>query len=338
MHSTGKCWDAQTCGCPFDDFGNDCDDNACSHGCDMAFESDIRDFFFNGEDAIIDPHIGLSPTDLTSAISSLQSHVDGSTTLTNAQLRSTQDTFEANSEYLNMDFDSMNNAFALVDAYESKYGGLWTQNGNDDAFIKEDSNDGYTLDRIMVAVMQAILDEVYQGTLSKSSYQVRIHDAIVENCQDYLRGRYWQTSSYFPGSLALPTVQSSTVYSVSFDASVNAAWGRELCFETSPAIHPTGYYLPPGGVAWIDFPSALVNKDFQIQVGANDSDFDNKDKHWRMDRITCTYDVKASRVYVASPLGGGIYIKVPYLANYDTQNLDISGDVIQAPFFCKFHL
>lgn len=333
----GKCWGADLCGCPLDNFGNDCNSNACSHGCDLAFESDIRDFFFNGDDAIIDPHIGLSASDLKSAISSLQSHVDGSSTLTYSQLKSKQDTFEANSKLLDMDFDAMNDALTLVESYETKYnGGIFINSRtNRDGFTKEDTNDGYTLERIVLAIQQAILDEVYQGTLPETAPQVRYHDPIVENCQHFLRGRYWKTSAYFPGYTELPSEQPTAVHTVSFDATVNKHWGRDLCYHENHAVHPTGLYLPPGGVAWIDFPLALVGQGFKVRVGANNSDLSNKDRHWRMDRVTSTFEVEEERTYLASPLGGGIYIEVPYLANYSTQSVDISGDVIKAPLFCK---
>ncbi len=281
--------------------------------------------------------MGLSASDLKYAISLLQFHVDGSSILTNAQLRSARETFESNSEYLEMDFDSMDGAFALIDSYESRYnGGVFINSRtNRYGFPKEDSNDGYTLDRIMLVVQQAIVDQVYQGTLRDSEYQVRLRDSIIENCQHYLRGRYWKTSGHFPGFTELSAQQSTTIHNVDFDATIKEHWGRDLCFHASHAIHPTGLYLPPGGLAWIDFPTVLVNKGFKVRVGANNSDFDNKDHHWRMDRVTCTYDVKASRVYMASPLGGGIYIEVPYLANFGAQNVEISGDVIKAPLFCK---
>jgi hypothetical protein len=333
----GKCWGSKLCGCPTDEtFGNDCSDSACERGCELAYETDIRDNFFKGEDAIIDPNIGLSASDLRAAITAIQSHVDGSSTLSNVQLRSAWEKFKDNSEYLDMDFDSMDSAFNLVDTYESRYGGLFINSRSDKyGFKQEDSDDGYTLERIILTVQQAILDEVYQGTLNHKAYQTRIHDPIVENCKDYLRGRYWKTSTYFPGFVDLPAQQSNVVHSVDIDATVNQYWGKRECFSSSPTIHATGLYVPPGGVAWINVPSVLVDKGFQIQVGANDVDTIIKDNQLRMDRITCTYEVTTSKTYVSSPLGGGIYIKVPYLSNFGVQSVSISGDVIEAPFLCK---
>ena len=333
-----KCVGTEECGCPPNPDGNkECEEGACARGCDLAFEADIRDNFFNGEDAVIDPNIGRSPEDLRSSIASIQSHVDGSSTLSDVQLRSALETFIANSEILEMDFDSLNSAFVLVDAYENKYGGMFINSRSDNGgFQKEDSDDGYTLERVMIVVQQAIFDEVYRGTLPEKAHQARLHDDIIENCQSYLRGRYWITSTYFPGFVELPSEQPTTVYALNIKATVNKYWGKTECYTDSPAIHATGLYLPPGGVAWVIVPSVLVNKGFQIQVGAHDVDMGKKDTKTRMDRVSSTYEIKNTKTFIASPLGGGVYIKVPYLANYGTQSIQIAGDVIQAPFFCKF--
>ena len=63
-----------------------------------------------------------------------------------------------------------------------------------------------------------------------------------------------------------------------------------------------------GGVAWVTFPSALVDKGFEIQVGANDVNTDNKPDQKRINRVTCTHEIKNTKTFIASPLGGGIYI------------------------------
>ena len=281
--------------------------------------------------------MGLSASDLRSAIASIKAHVEGSTTLTYAELKSARELFMANSAYLDMDFDSMNDAFALVDSYESEFGGMFINSRSDKwGFPRDDTNDGYSLERTMLVVQQALLDEIYQGTLQDIASQIRIHDPVVENCKDYLRGRHWKTSTYFPGELELPAEQNTVEYSVKVNATVGEYWGIKECFSDSPAIHATGYYLPPGGVAWLIFPPALVDQGFQIQVGANDADTRIKEVRQRMDRVTCTYEVTSTTTYVSSPLGGGIYIKVPYLADYGRRTIRLSGDVIQAPFFCKF--
>jgi hypothetical protein len=76
-------------------------------GVELAYETDICNNFFKGEDSIIDPNIGLSASDLHAAITAIQLHVDGSSSLSNKQLRSAWEKFKNNSEYLDMDFDSI---------------------------------------------------------------------------------------------------------------------------------------------------------------------------------------------------------------------------------------
>ena len=80
-----KCWGE--CGCPDGTFQEDCSDTACAVGCDKAFEADIRDLFFHGEDVLVDPHIDLSLDTLITAISDIRAHVDVSITLSDAQLQ-----------------------------------------------------------------------------------------------------------------------------------------------------------------------------------------------------------------------------------------------------------
>ena len=61
----------------------------------------------------------------------------------------------------------------------------------------------------------------------------------------------------------------------------------------------------------------------------------NKNTHRRLDRITTTFDVNSTSTYVANPLGGAIYIRVPYLADLGQITVNITGGVVEAPFFRK---
>jgi len=83
----------------------------------------------------------------------------------------------------------------------------------------------------------------------------------------------------------------------------------------------------------IEVSSDMINSDYNVQVGASATDNSSKNIHLRMDRVTSTYAIKDSITYVANPLGGGIYINVPYLAELGVVTIMITGDVIQAPIF-----
>jgi hypothetical protein len=62
--------------------------------------------------------------------------------------------------------------------------------------------------------------------------------------------------------------------------------------------------------------SSLWEAGFSILVGAQTSDNKNKEKHLRMDRTTATYPIVGKDTVIANPLGGGIYIMVPYKTNF----------------------
>jgi len=325
-NAVGKCWGSEICGCPTNDsFGNDCSSEACEKGCELA--GTVANSF-NGEDAKVDNSIGLSLSDLKDSITSLKSHVDGTSTLTKAQVRQTKAKFEENSKLLDHDFDAMDSAFDLVDAYESQNGALFINSKTQGGFPRTNNGDQYELERAILAVQQGILDEVYEGT----SESIDIHNSIVENCENYLRGRYWQTARFFPGFVDLPN-NPNVVYTAKVEATMNEFWGNKVCFAEDPLIRPTGIYLAPGGIATVEVPQGLVNSGFQIQVGATSTNHDNKDNNRRMDRITSTYEIKSTTTHIASPLGGGIYIIVPYLASEGTIDVNISGDVLEAPLF-----
>jgi hypothetical protein len=79
----------------------------------------------------------------------------------------------------------------------------------------------------------------------------------------------------------------------------------------------------------------LVGTGFRIQVGANHIDNKIKDIHKRMDRITSTYDTKTEVTYVANPLGGGLYLRVPYQSSLGVVDLTISGDEVNASIYSQ---
>ena len=81
-------------------------------------------------------------------------------------------------------------------------------------------------------------------------------------------------------------------------------------------------------------PLSLVNKGFKIRVGAAEADASNKDFHRRMDRVSALFAIKSATTFVANPLGGGIYIQVPYKADFGSVLIQVSGAVEKAPFFC----
>jgi len=329
-HGVGvqKCWGALDCGCPDGNFGNDCSGDACLLGCDLAHSADLRDSFFHGEEVIVDEKMDLDENALLDSIAKLTSHVDGDSTLGVKQMANVMRIFEKNSLRIDTNFDALDASFNLVDMYETKYGPLFLNSKTKGGFPRKGSDTYRLLERTMLTVQASILDAVYSGTRVGKRY----HETIIENCADYVDGRKWLTSSFFPGPVAQPE-DPGAKHSIDIDAVLPPHWGIPLCYHEEHLLRPTGFYLSPGGVATVKVPPALVGKGFRIQVGASTADNSNKNDHKRMDRVTCTYEISRTVTHIASPLGGGIYISVPYEANEGVVVIEISGGVVQAPIF-----
>ena len=269
---------------------------------------------------------------LINAISDIRAHVDSIITLSDAQLQTQVNLFKDNAELLEMDFTAMNAAFELIDAYEARHGALFINSRTVGYhFTREGNEDALTLERTILLLQQSVFDEVFRGKLVQGE---AVFESIIENCQHYLNGRAWKTSHFFPGHVDPPS-DPTVAHAVVIDGTKPPYWGKVVCFADEPALRPTGLYLSPGGVAKITVPSAFVNKDFQIRVGASEADNSNKDVHQRMDRVSAIFEIDSTTVYVANPLGGGIYIRVPYEASAGEQTISISGSVVKAPFFCE---
>ena len=56
-------------------------------------------------------------------------------------------------------------------------------------------------------------------------------------------------------------------------------------------------------------------------------------EHKRMDRVTVKVPITATTTLVHSPLGGSLYLLVPYLADLGQQSVQVTGDVVAAPLF-----
>ena len=108
-----------------------------------------------------------------------------------------------------------------------------------------------------------------------------------------------------------------------------AYWGRRVMFADEPTRRPTGLYLVPGGVAIVTVTSNIINKGFEVLVGANTIDNVKKNRHLRMDRVTNSFPIKSTTTTIVNPLGGGIYIMITYLSNIGLVDIDVNGDVVK---------
>ena len=213
-------------------------------------------------------------------------------------------------------------AFDLVTDYEKIKGPLFISEHTKDGFDRRDlKSDTHTT---IYSVMQYIVDYVFTSdTLSKH--------------QHLLGGFKFKSAAYFPGAVDPPT-DPDNVYRVKIKASFPKTFGHKVMNDDSPARKPTGTYLAPGSIATIRVPKSIVGKGYGIRVGGSSNDLSNKPKIKRLDRATVVYDIKSTEMKVASPLGGGIYIEVPYLADAGIVDVQIKN-AVRSPYFSmqSFH-
>ena len=279
--------------------------------------------------------VGIGPK-LAKAIASIKDHVVGLDVLTKEELEAAASDFSKNKFLLGTAPKFYLASFDLVDAYEEKFGPLFINDKTKYGFVRESNNDNLHLERIIVNVQQTILDLIYSGTTSDTT----AGSQFPIDLPNYLSGRYWKTAKYFPGYVD-PPADPTVKHEVKIMAKNAQIWppNRFSCFDRDPLIRTTGVYLVPGGVATVKVPAELVNFDgtslFEVRVGANDSNLKYHKYYMRMDRVTSSFPIVSENTTIASPLGGGIYIRVPYLADEGIIQVVISGDVVQAPIFCE---
>jgi hypothetical protein len=261
---------------------------------------------------------------LVAAMNSLNAHIVGQQVMTATELGSASASFSLHRKLLKTKTSLIDQAFALVQAFEtSAHGPLFVKSGG---FSRSGFGDGRDLDRAMLVVYQAIIDDIYNWP------------GLIANCSASLfQGRAWQTAAYFPGAVA-PPLNPTVVHTIALNATSPAIWGIPVGFRgrTGSIVHarkPTGLYLSPGLIATVNVPSTMVNSGFKVLVGAHTADNSNKPTNRRLDRSTTTFDITSPTLLVSNPLGGGLYILVPYLASLDRVEVQISGGVVEAPLF-----
>ena len=262
-----------------------------------------------------------SVDDLSTVMAELTAHVTGAAPLTGPEIEARTATFEANRDFLDDTTAVMTEAFELSDLYESTLGPLFVNAETDGGFPREPGGgDGLELERAIFAIQQAILDVVY------SPANCQVHQALFD-------GRRFATADFFPGACAAPADPLLT-HDVSINGTNPPMWGKPVCYGPLPARRPTGFYLAPGSIAEVRVPAAMVDQGFEILVGAHTVDklaFYKPDL-LRLDRVSKSFPITSEVTSIASPLGGGIYVMVPYEADLGVQTVQLTN-VVPAPYF-----
>ena len=258
-----------------------------------------------------------SSTDLSTAMHRLAEHISETSTLSADQIKQQTEIIRNNIDRIGKTSDIISEALDLVASYETTAGPLFMNRATRGGFPRKPAG-GLELDRAMFAIQQGLIDYAFTpGNLKKFN--------------DLLNGAAFKTSSYFPGAVDAP-VDPTVVHEVSINASQPACWGIPVMDNEKPARRPTGCYLAPGSIAEVIVPRSMVGKGFGIRVGAHSWDLVRKPKIVRLDRVSIVYPIEEIRTSIANPLGGGIYIEVPYLADAGIVKVKITN-AVRSPFF-----
>ncbi len=258
------------------------------------------------------------------SISQLKSHINGTITLSAGEIDTIKRNLDSEVTRFAEGSGSITALLDLVTTYDTatdaaRKGPLWVVR----TLPRRDvvTND---LHWTMFNVMQNIMDRIYTGQTLAS------HEAL-------LTGFKFGSSSNFPGPCAAPAPNTHTA---TLSASYLKTYGPPT-IQDGPGTYarkPTGTYLAPGTIATVTVPPSMVGTGYKIRVGCHSWDFGAKPDIKRLDRVTRVYDVTALQTKIASPLGGGIYIEVPWLANAGVVTVDITG-AVRSPYFSakSFH-
>ena len=257
------------------------------------------------------------PSDpLLDALTALKSHITGTAPLSDAQIAANKLTIDAYESRFGTIAADIAAAFDLVTTYDTVLGPLFVARGLPDR--SDVTND---IHWTLFTVMQDIVDLTYTA------------DNITNN-RSLLTGFKFGSVASFPGTCAPPADPNQT-YTAIINASnlATRAWPTLADGPGTYARRPTGTYLAPGTLATVTVPAALVGTGYKIRVGAHTWDLSsNQPVIKRLDRVSVAYDITATTATIASPLGGGIYVDVPWQANGGVVSVQVKG-AVRSPYF-----
>jgi len=206
-------------------------------------------------------------------------------------------------------------AQAIVADFDQSQGPLWLKHP---PLHQKEKKPEQAIQWAVFWVMQHLLDELY------TTDGLTRHHALLD-------GFRFGCADHFPGRVTAQP-DSNTVYTVRINGSYPETWGAPVMHMELPARKPTGAYLAPGTIVTVTVPQALVGKGYQIRVGAHSWDHQKKPRVLRLYRVSALYDINQTDIEVANPLGGGIYIEVPYKADAGIVEVSVRN-AVRAPYF-----
>ena len=255
--------------------------------------------------------------DLLTAMQKLKDHCSGVNVLSAADITAQSAIIKSNVTLLGSADTVILKAFDVVKTYEIKQGALFVNSSTKSGFARATIT-GLELVQAMFNLQQGLLDYAYT-------------DKTLKSYPNIFKGYRFETSSYFPGAVAAPA-DSTVKKVVKINGSVPKDWGSPVMYATSAARRPTGCYLAPGTVVTVKVPQTFVNRGYKVRVGAQSWDLKALTTVKRLDRVSLDFAITDTITRVSNPLGGGIYIEVPYLANDGLVDVEIKN-AVESPYF-----
>lgn len=251
------------------------------------------------------------------SLSALNSHIADENVLDETTMEQHKAIIDKYGEIFDYSEEIIKASFDLVATYENTQQANWIYTTGFHRKKGIPNNIKWT----MISVLQNIVDHVYTAK------------NIAEHT-DLLNGFKFKCADHFPGK-ADPPESPTTTHTVKLSASFPKSFGR---LDEGFARKPTGTYLAPGSIATVTVPKSIVGKGYQVRVGSHSWDFSRKPRIQRLDRISVAYEIDSTELKVANPLGGGIYIEVPYLADSGVVEVKVQN-AIRSPYFSvkSFH-
>lgn len=259
----------------------------------------------------------LQAADFDQLLNQLSDHLGGEQELSPDELSTLETDIIEEASALADDFPLVLRAFDLVSEYDKKREPLFLNEQTRGGFSRTEKY-GNELEHVLFQLQQAILDHGY------TPEHLNAH-------REELESRAFLTADFFPGEVE-PPKDPRKVYKIQIDASQLPPEGSPLTTDDGHARRCTGWYLAPGVIAELKLPAEIVNAGFNIRIGAHTWDLQKKPVIKRLDRISLVYPVEKERMFVGSPLGGGVYLEVP--PNADKGICEIfARNIVEAPFY-----
>jgi autotransporter-associated beta strand protein len=256
---------------------------------------------------------------ITNPIAALKNHITGVAPLTAAQIVTQGNSIQTNIRQVGTNDIALAAALDLVASYDSTIGALFTSGSPTyGGFTRDGAGD--ELAQALFDLQQGIIDHTYNN----KSANLTTYYSLLNNTK-------FGTSSYFPGAVA-PPASTNQGYAVSINATHAQTWGMPNLYVNEQARRPTGCYLAPGSIAEVTVPAAYANKGWFIRVGCHYWDFKAKSNLKRLDRVSLIYQITSPKTRIANPLGGNIYIGIPYQQTNGIVTVGITN-VVRSPLF-----